>query len=42
MRLFSPIRFRDLWVRNRIFVSPMCQYSAKDGMANEWHLVHYG
>lgn len=41
-KLFSPFRLRDLECRNRIFVSPMCQYSADDGFANHWHLVHYG
>jgi len=41
-KLFSPFRLRDCECRNRIFVSPMCQYSADDGVANHWHLVHYG
>ena len=41
-RLFSPFRLREIECRNRIFVSPMCQYSAEDGFANHWHLVHYG
>lgn len=41
-KLFSPLRLRDLEIRNRIFVSPMCQYSATDGFANNWHLVHLG
>ena len=41
-RLFSPFSLRELECRNRIFVSPMCQYSAEDGTANHWHLVHYG
>jgi 2,4-dienoyl-CoA reductase-like NADH-dependent reductase (Old Yellow Enzyme family) len=40
--LFSPIKIRELTIRNRIFVSPMCQYSATDGLANDWHLVHLG
>ena len=40
--LFSPLRLRDLEFRNRVFVSPMCQYSANDGLANSWHLVHLG
>jgi 2,4-dienoyl-CoA reductase-like NADH-dependent reductase (Old Yellow Enzyme family) len=40
--LFTPLRFRGLEFRNRIFVSPMCQYSCVDGFANEWHLVHLG
>ena len=38
--LFSPIRFRDLALENRIMVSPMCQYSAEDGVANDWHSIH--
>lgn len=43
-KLFESIRVRDLEVRNRIWVAPMCQYSAEDqdGMPTEWHLVHYG
>jgi 2,4-dienoyl-CoA reductase-like NADH-dependent reductase (Old Yellow Enzyme family) len=40
--LFSPIRLRDLELRNRIVVSPMCQYSAADGSATDWHLIHLG
>jgi len=40
--LFSPLTIRNLTLRNRIGVSPMCQYSAKDGFANDWHLVHLG
>jgi 2,4-dienoyl-CoA reductase-like NADH-dependent reductase (Old Yellow Enzyme family) len=40
--LFSPLRVRDVELRNRIGVSPMCQYSSQDGLANEWHLVHLG
>jgi len=40
--LFSPIRLRDLTVRNRVWVAPMCQYSAVDGMPDDWHLVHLG
>jgi len=39
---FVPIRLRGLELRNRIVVSPMCQYSAKDGVPNDWHLVHLG
>ncbi len=38
--LFSPLTVRGLTLRNRIAVSPMCQYSAEDGLANDWHLVH--
>lgn len=40
--LFSPFRLRDVTLRNRIVVSPMCEYSAEDGFANDWHLVHLG
>jgi len=42
--LFSPIKIRDLEIKNRLWVSPMCMYSCenKDGMANDWHLVHLG
>ncbi|MET0327477.1 MAG: NADH:flavin oxidoreductase/NADH oxidase [Luteimonas sp.] len=40
--LFSPFRQRDLTLRNRIAVSPMCQYSAVDGLPDDWHLVHLG
>lgn len=41
-RLLSPVKIRNLEFKNRIFVSPMCQYSAIDGMPNDWHLVHLG
>jgi len=41
-RLFTPIKFRELELKNRIVVSPMCQYSAEGGMPNQWHLVNYG
>ena len=40
--LFEPIVLRELKARNRIVVSPMCQYSAKDGHVSDWHLVHLG
>ncbi|NUR05909.1 MAG: NADH:flavin oxidoreductase/NADH oxidase [Nocardioidaceae bacterium] len=40
--LFTPIRLRDLEVRNRVWVSPMCQYSAHHGVPDDWHLVHLG
>lgn len=40
--LFSPLRLRELEFKNRIFVSPMCQYSSIDGMPTDWHLVHLG
>jgi 2,4-dienoyl-CoA reductase-like NADH-dependent reductase (Old Yellow Enzyme family) len=41
-RLFTPLTIRSLTFRNRIFVSPMCQYSSDDGFPTEWHLVHLG
>lgn len=40
--LFSPLKVKDVTFRNRIGVSPMCQYSSIDGVANNWHLVHLG
>lgn len=40
--LFSPVTYRDLTLKNRVIVAPMCQYSAKHGFANDWHLVHLG
>jgi 2,4-dienoyl-CoA reductase-like NADH-dependent reductase (Old Yellow Enzyme family) len=40
--LFSTLRIRDVVFRNRIAVSPMCQYSSDDGFASDWHLVHLG
>jgi len=40
--LFTPLTIRDVTFRNRIAVSPMCQYSSVDGFANDWHLVHLG
>jgi 2,4-dienoyl-CoA reductase-like NADH-dependent reductase (Old Yellow Enzyme family) len=40
--LFSPLVIKDITFRNRIVISPMCQYSATDGFANDWHLVHLG
>jgi len=41
-RLFDSINFNDKTVKNRIMVSPMCQYSSEDGFATNWHLVHLG
>ncbi len=41
-QLFTPVRLRDLEIRNRVWVSPMCQYSSVDGMPDTWHLVHLG
>ena len=40
--LFSPIQLAGVSFPNRIFVSPMCQYSSEDGFSNDWHLVHLG
>jgi anthraniloyl-CoA monooxygenase len=40
--MFVPFKLRDLTLSNRIVVSPMCQYSAEDGLPNDWHLVHLG
>ncbi len=41
-KLFEPLVLRGVTLKNRIVVSPMCQYSAADGFANDWHLVHLG
>ncbi len=41
-RLFTPLTIRGVTFRNRIFVSPMCQYSSENGFPTEWHLVHLG
>ncbi|MBS1565953.1 MAG: NADPH dehydrogenase NamA [Bacteroidetes bacterium] len=41
-RLFQPFTIKEVTLRNRIVVSPMCEYSSADGFANEWHLVHLG
>lgn len=40
--LFSPIKIKNLELKNRLVVSPMCQYSSEDGFATNWHLVHLG
>src|SRR5881398_2204667 len=40
--LFAPVTIRSIVLKNRIVVSPMCQYSSVDGFANDWHLVHLG
>lgn len=42
IQLFQPLTLREVTLPNRIAVSPMCQYSARDGLANDWHLVHLG
>jgi 2,4-dienoyl-CoA reductase-like NADH-dependent reductase (Old Yellow Enzyme family) len=41
-QLFSSLPIKSIVLKNRITISPMCQYSAKDGFANDWHLVHLG
>jgi 2,4-dienoyl-CoA reductase-like NADH-dependent reductase (Old Yellow Enzyme family) len=40
--LFDPLAIRDITFANRVFVSPMCQYSSTDGYVNDWHFVHLG
>ena len=40
--LFRPVTFRSVTARNRIMLSPMCQYSGQDGLSNDWHFVHLG
>jgi 2,4-dienoyl-CoA reductase-like NADH-dependent reductase (Old Yellow Enzyme family) len=42
MKLFTPLKIRDIELKNRIVVSPMCEYSAKDGHPQPWHMVHLG
>ncbi len=41
-KLFSTLKIKDITFKNRIAISPMCMYSAVDGFANDWHLVHLG
>jgi 2,4-dienoyl-CoA reductase-like NADH-dependent reductase (Old Yellow Enzyme family) len=41
-KLLSPLTIKNITLKNRIVMAPMCQYSAKDGFINDWHLVHYG
>ena len=40
--LFEPFRLKEIELKNRIAVAPMCQYSCEDGYLNDWHLVHLG
>ncbi|MBV8251501.1 MAG: NADH:flavin oxidoreductase/NADH oxidase [Chitinophaga sp.] len=42
IHLFQPLHLRSITLKNRIAVSPMCEYSSEDGFANDWHLVHLG
>ncbi len=39
-QLFTPFTLRGITFKNRLVVSPMCQYSAEDGFTNDWHFVH--
>src|SRR5438552_187076 len=41
-KLFEPLKLRKVEFKNRLWVSPMCQYSSEDGMPTDWHLVHLG
>src|SRR5882762_8273091 len=41
-KLFTPFEVGDLELSNRIVIAPMCQYSARDGCMNDWHLIHLG
>src|SRR5271154_6600474 len=41
-KLLSPLTLSNLTLKNRVVISPMCQYSAIDGVVNDWHLVHLG
>ena len=41
-KLFSPLSIKGVTLKNRLVVSPMCQYSSVDGFANDWHLMHLG
>ena len=41
-KLFSSLKIRNVELKNRIAVSPMCQYSSNNGMPNDWHFVHLG
>ncbi|MCF8534622.1 MAG: NADH:flavin oxidoreductase/NADH oxidase [Candidatus Nanopelagicaceae bacterium] len=40
--LFDPIKLRDLTIKNRVWVSPMCQYTSNDGVVGDWHMAHIG
>ena len=40
--MFDPLAIREVEFANRVFVSPMCEYSSADGYSNDWHLVHLG
>lgn len=40
-KILNPISLKNLELKNRIVMPPMCQYSATDGVPNDWHLLHY-
>ena len=40
--VFTPIQLRSLTLPNRVIIAPMCQYSAEEGRATDWHLIHLG
>ena len=40
VRLFESLTLKSVTTRNRVVISPMCQYSAKEGLANDWHFAH--
>jgi len=40
--LFEPFTIRGVKLKNRIGLSPMCQYSAEEGLVNDWHIIHFG
>ena len=42
VKLFTPITIRGLTLPNRLLLTPLCQYSAKDGYVTDWHLAHLG
>ena len=42
LKLFTPLTIKDITFKNRIAISPMCMYSAQEGLANDWHLVNLG
>ncbi|MBJ7550234.1 hypothetical protein [Marinomonas ostreistagni] len=40
-QLFTPFTLKSITLKNRVAIPPMCQYSAEEGLANDWHQVHY-
>ena len=41
-KLLTSFHLKGITLKNRVVMSPMCQYSAEDGFANDWHFIHYG